>query len=354
MVVIDNAVYLRGTQIASPATLDATYEVLHEQGGMAWIGLQQPDAAELHSLAAEFGLHELMIEDALTGHQRPKIERYGDTLFAVFKGARYLDAEERVEFGEIHVIIGNDFAITIRHAQIPDIVAVRKRLEADTELLAMGPEAVLYGVLDEIVDRYRAVIAGLENDIDQIEDTLFDEGQESSERIYTLSREVIQFQRATQPLVGILEALGVSSDQDSTDQDSTDTRGAGAAGRTEGNQYAVSLELRRYLRDVQDHVLRIVERADGFKTLLENALSVNTALVGERQNDVALTQNEQMKKISSWAAIFFAPSLIAGIYGMNFTHMPALDWAWGFLFSLVLMIGGAVVLYVIFKKNKWL
>jgi magnesium transporter len=272
-----------------------------------------------------------MVEDTLSGHQRPKIERYGDTLFAVFKAARYIDSTERVEFGEVHVVVGNDFAITIRHAETPNIAGIRKRLEGDENLLAMGPESVLYAVIDEIVDGYAPVVAGLENDIDEIEDALFSEGQESSQRIYALSREVIEFQRATQPLVGIFESLSDGADK-----------------------YGVPVELRRYLRDVHDHVLRVVERADAFRSLLQNALTVNTALVGQRQNEASFAQSEQVKRISSWAAIFFAPSIVGSVYGMNFRYMPELDWVWGYPFALALMVGSGVVLYAIFRKNKWL
>ncbi|MET0932089.1 MAG: magnesium and cobalt transport protein CorA [Mycetocola sp.] len=338
MVVVDNAVYVAGKRVATPPSLDDTYEVLHEKKGMAWIGLYRPDEPELHSVAAEFGLHELMVEDALSGHQRPKIERYGDTLFAVFKAARYLDAEERVEFGEVHVIIGPDFAITVRHSETPNIAAIRKRLEGDAPLLARGPESVLYAVLDEIVDGYAPVIAGLQNDIDEIDDALFAEGQESSKRIYALSREVIEFQRATKPLVGIFEALSSGFEK-----------------------YDVDVELRRYLRDVHDHVLRVVERADAFRAVLQNALTVNSALVGQRQNEetrrlseASYAQSEQVKKISSWAAILFAPTLIGTVYGMNFRFMPELDWVFGYPFALSLMLGMGIALYMVFKKNKWL
>lgn len=331
MVVIDNAVYLHGNRVASPPSLDETYELMQEKGGMAWIGLYRPDHDEVHSVAEEFGLHPLMVEDTLSGHQRPKIERYGDTLFAVFKAARYIDSTERVEFGEVHVVVGKDFAITIRHAETPNIAGIRKRLEGDEDLLAMGPESVLYAVIDEIVDGYAPVVAGLENDIDEIEDALFSEGQESSKRIYALSREVIEFQRATQPLVGIFESLSDGADK-----------------------YGVPVELRRYLRDVHDHVLRVVERADAFRALLQNALTVNTALVGQRQNEASFAQSEQVKRISSWAAIFFAPSIVGSVYGMNFRHMPELDWVWGYPFALALMGGSGVVLFVIFRKNKWL
>jgi magnesium transporter len=313
MVVVDNAVYVRGERVASPPSLDDTYEVLHEKHGMAWIGLYRPDEAELHSVAAEFDLHKLMIEDALRGHQRPKIERYGDTLLAVFKAARYLDADERVEFGEVHVILGPDFAITVRHSETPDIGAIRKRLESNASLLARGPEAVLYAVIDEIVDGYAPVI-------------------------YALSREVIEFQRATKPLVGVFDALTAGFEK-----------------------YDVDVELRRHLRDVHDHVLRVIERADALRAVLQNALTVNSALVGQRQNEetrrlseASYAQSEQVKKISSWAAILFAPTLIGTIYGMNFRHMPELDWPLGYPFALLLMAGMGGALYIVFRKNKWL
>lgn len=338
MVVVDNAVYVRGERVATPPSLEDTYEVLHEKNGMAWIGLYRPDEAEMQSVAAEFGLHKLMIEDALRGHQRPKIERYGDTLLAVFKSAEYLDSEERVEFGEVHIILGPDFAITVRHSESPDISAIRRQLEKDSSLLARGPEAVLYAVIDEIVDNYAPVVAGLQNDIDEIDDALFTEGKESSKRIYALSREVIEFERATKPLVGVFDAL------------------------TDGfEKYDIDVELRRHLRDVHDHVLRVIERADAFRSLLQNALTVNSALVGQRQNEetrrlseASYAQSEQVKKISSWAAILFAPTLIGTVYGMNFRHMPELDWPLGYPFALLLMAGMGVALYVVFKKNKWL
>jgi len=342
MALIDNAVYVAGRRTQDPANLNETYEVMRDRGGMAWIGLYRPRADEVRSIADEFGLHPLAVEDALTGHQRSKLERYGDTLFVVLRPARYLDAAEEVEFGELHVFVGPDFVVTIRHAEAPNLGKVRRRLEAAPELLAMGPEAVLYAVLDEVVDEYGPVIAGLENDIDEIEDQLFgnaDADVESvSRRIYDLSREVIDFQRATQPLAGMLEALRRGSDK-----------------------YAVDLELQRYLRDVLDHVLRIVERAGAFRSILENALNVQSTLVAQRQNDemrrmseLGLAQNEEVKRISSWAAILFAPTLIGTVYGMNFDHMPELHWTYGYPFALVMMLSLGFALYGVFKFKRWL
>ncbi|HEY2643175.1 MAG TPA: magnesium and cobalt transport protein CorA [Galbitalea sp.] len=339
MPIVDNAVYVDGVRTANPESLDATYEVLRERHGMAWIGMYRPTADEVESVAKEFDLHHLAVEDTLAGHQRPKLERYGSTQFIVLQPARYLDAAEEVEFGEVHMFIGPDFAITIRHAESPDLGHVRKRLESNPKLLALGPLAIMYAVLDQVVDEYSPVVSGLENDIDEIEDQLFKADHNVSRRIYELSREVIAFQRATQPLVGMLAMLRerISSDDERT------------------------LELHRDLRDVEDHVITLVERVDGFRSLLQNALMVNSTLVAQRQNDetkalteASLNQADQAKRVSSWAAILFAPTLVASIYGMNFHNMPELSWPLGYPFALGLMLALGVALYLSFKKRGWL
>jgi magnesium transporter len=338
MTVVDNAVYVDGRRYAEPDSLDVTYELLRECGGMAWIGLYRPDEAEVRSVAGEFELHELVVEDAIKAHQRPKLERYDDVLFIVLRPARYVDEAEEVEFGELHVFTGPDFIATIRHAESPDLAKVRSRLEGAPDLLALGPEAVLYAILDQVVDEYAPVVAGLENDIDEIEDQVFDGDPSVSRRIYELSREVIEFQRATQPLLGILRAL--------------------AAGFV---KYGTSDELQRLLRDVEDHAQRIVEQVDRFRVLLQNILSVNATLVAQRQNEEAarlteasLAQSEEVKRISSWAAILFAPTLVGTIYGMNFTHIPELSWTYGYPYALLLMLLMGIALYVIFKLRGWL
>jgi magnesium transporter len=336
---VDSAVYCGGARECSPATLPETFRALREQpAGMAWIGLYRPDADELTTLAQEFGLHELAVEDAIQAHQRPKLERYGDTLFVVLRAARYVDEREEVEFGELHVFLGPDFVVTVRHAESPDLSLVRHRLEGDPELLARGPEAVLYAILDVVVDGYGPVVAGLENDIDEIETEVFTGDANVSRRIYELSREVVDFQRAVQPLTGMLALLSAGFDK-----------------------YDVDMELRRALRDVEDHVTQVNERIDGFRTLLRDILTVNSILVAQRQNDemtrlslASNAQNEEVKKISSWAAIGFAPSIVAGIYGMNFRHMPELHWYYGYPIALFLMVSIAVGLYVAFKRRGWL
>lgn len=338
MALVDNEVYVNGVRTESPANLDETFETMRSRGGMAWIGLYRPNEAEVRAVAEEFSLHPLAVQDALTWHQRSKLERYGDTLFVVLRPARYLDAVEKVEFGELHLFVGPDFIATIRHAESPNLAQVRHRLESTPELLSMGPEAVLYAIIDEVVDEYGPVIAGLENDIDEIENQLFADEDGVSRRIYELSREVIDFQRASQPLVGMLEAL---------------LRGS--------EKYQVDSELQRYLRGVLDHALRIVERSASFRTILENALTVDVTLLAQRQNDemrrmteLNLAQNEEIKKISSWAAIIFAPTLVGTVYGMNFEYMPELGWELGYPFSLVLMVGIATGLYGVFRWKRWL
>ncbi|MCU1441283.1 MAG: Transporter [Rhodoglobus sp.] len=339
MPIVDNAIYREGVRQAHPVTLDQTFEELRDRGGFAWIGMYRPTEDELRSVANEFGLHPLAVEDALKGHQRPKLERYGETLFVVLRPARYLDAPEEVEFGEVHLFIGPNFAVSVRHAESPDLGRVRKRLEANPALLGLGPQAVLYAVFDEVVDEYQPVIAGLENDIDEIEDQLFEGSDVNvSRRIYELAGEAMAFQRATQPLVGMLAAL--------------------AAGY---EKYDVHVELQRNLRDVQDHAIKTVERADSFRELLQNALTVHSTLVTQSQNDemrnlsrTSIQQGEQVKKISGWAAILFAPTLVGTIYGMNFDFMPELHWAGGYPLAVGLMVACGATLYVVFKKRGWL
>jgi magnesium transporter len=337
--VVDSAIYCDGRRVASPDSLAETYGELHQAPhSLAWIGLYRPDRRELASLAQEFDLHELAIEDANEAHQRPKLERYGDTLFVVLKAARYRDATEEVEFGEVHVFVGPDFVVTVRHAEAPNLAAVRRRVERDPELLGRGAEAVLYAIMDKVVDGYAPVVAGLENDIDEIETEVFRGDPKVSRRIYELSREVIEFQRATRPLVGMLEQL-----------------------RGGFQKYRVDEELQRSLRDVADHVTEVVEKVDGFRELLRDILTVNATLVAQQQNEemkslaiASSEQNEEVKRISAWAAILFAPTLIGTVYGMNFDKMPELHWQYGYPFAIGLMALVCGGLHQIFKRRGWL
>lgn len=337
--VVHAALYRDGRRVSSPDSLADTFRQLREYpSGMAWIGLHRPSEDEIHSLATEFDLHPLAVEDALEAHQRPKLERYGETLFVVLRAARYLDAAEEVDFGELHVFVGQDFVITVRHGAAPDLSAVRRRMEDAPELLALGPEAVLYAILDAVVDGYAPVVEGVQNDIDEIETEVFRGDPEVSRRIYELSREMVEFQRATRPLVGMLHSLM-----------------AGFA------KYRTDEELQRYLRDVADHVTHTSERVDGFRQALADILTVNSTLVTQQQNaemralaEAGFEQNEEIKKISAWAAILFAPTLVGTIYGMNFDDMPELHWAYGYPFAMLLMAVVCTSLYVVFKRRDWL
>jgi magnesium transporter len=344
MPLVNNAIYIDGKRAVRPESLDRTYEELRRcpdaPHSFCWIGLLRPSEEEIRSVAAEFGLHPLAVEDAIDAHQRPKLERYDETLFVVLRPARYVDPVEVVEIGEVHLFLGRDFVVALRHAEEPKLTEVRRRLEDTPELLRLGPYAVLYAVLDEVVDEYGPVLDGLQNDIDEIEVQVFDGDPGASRRIYQLSREVIEFQRAVNPLSELLRDLrevlkGRASDAD--------------------------LELRRMLRDVADHHARVVERTEAFHQLLTNILTVNAALVAQRQNDemtrlteASYQQNEQVKRISSIAAILFAPTLIAGVYGMNFTHMPELSWQLGYPFAIGLMLLLSLVLYLVFRFRGWL
>jgi magnesium transporter len=337
--VVAAAIYRDGKRVEDPPTVAEASRRLREQPGtMAWIGLYRPAEAQLLAVAEQFRLHELAVEDAIVAHQRPKLERYGDTLFVVLRAARYLDDVEEVEFGEIHLFVGSDFVLTVRHSQAPDLAAVRRRMEDDPELLRLGPEAVLYAILDTVVDGYAPVVAGLQNDIDEIETEVFRGDPKVSRRIYELSREVIEFQRAARPLLGMLEGLMAGFDKYGTDE-----------------------ELQRYLRDVADHATTVAERVDGFRQMLADILTVNATLVGQAQNEemrnlteASFAQNEEIKKVSAWAAILFAPTLIGTVYGMNFGHMPELRWVFGYPFALGLMLVVSVTLFVVFKGRGWL
>ena len=331
MTIIDNAIYVNGVRSVTPPSLEQSFEALSQHGGMAWIGLYRPSESEMAAVADEFQLHQLAVEDAIQAHQRPKLERYDATLFTVLRPARYLDDTETVEFGELHVFTGKNFVVTIRQAETAGVAQVRRRLESQPTLMACGPEAVLYALLDQVVDDYAPVVAGLENDIDEIEDQLFSGDTTVSRRIYELAREVIQFQRAINPLPDMISLL-----------------------RGGFSKYGVDIELQRNLRDVEDHVEHLISKVQGFRELLQNALTLDGTLTANRQNEASAAQNEQVKKISSWAAILFAPSFVAGVYGMNFEFMPELQWFLGYPMAVLMMFGAALLMYGIFKRKGWL
>ncbi|HEX5857658.1 MAG TPA: magnesium and cobalt transport protein CorA [Microbacterium sp.] len=336
MPLVDAAVYVDGRRVSDGSIVEVV-KGARARGGMAWIGLYRPNEAEMRDLATLLDLHPLAVEDTLKGHQRAKLERYGDKTFLVLQPARYLDASETVEFGEVHLFLGPDFVITVRHAENPDLGAVRRRLEGSPETLAQGPYAVAWAICDDVVDQYAPVTAGLENDIDEIEDELFSGDPNVSKRIFGLQREVIDLQHATVPLVEMFDRM-----QEIVTE---------STGKAEAPAF----------RDVDDHAKRVVDKVDTFRQTLQSALTVHATLVEQQSNEemrrmteFGLQQNEQVKKVSGWAAILFAPTLVGTIYGMNFDNMPELHWTYGYPLALVLMAATSVTLYLVFKKKDWL
>ena len=335
---VDAGVYVAGRRVGSPKTVAETTQVLRSTPeALAWIGLFRPTDAQFRPVAEEFGLHELAVEDAIVAHQRPKLERYGDTLFVVLRAASYLDTEEEVEFGEIHIFVGPNFVLTVRHSRTPDLGTVRHRMESSPELLALGPEAILYAILDSVVDGFAPVVAGLDKDIDEIEAQVFRGDPKVSRRIYELSGGGARVPALCPPAPRNDRGLAAGFDK-----------------------YGTNEELQRYLRDVADHATTVVERVAGFRQNLSDILTTNATLVSQAQNEEVrrlteanIAQNEEVKRISAWAAIIFAPTLIGTIYGMNF-DMPELHWAFGYPFALALMAVVSVGLWLIFRRRGWL
>ncbi|AXV09498.1 Magnesium and cobalt transport protein CorA [Euzebya pacifica] len=293
-------------------------------GAYVWIRVFDPNPGEVRELATTFGLPELAVEDATTAHQRPKLERYDDTLFVVLKPAMYDDAEESITLGEIDLFVGPDFVISVRHGDVGSLDPASRRLAREPELAAHGPPAVLYAVADDVVDRYVPVIRELERDIDQIERQVFDaDEQPPTERIYALVREVLDFQRATFSLLRPMEDL--------------------ANGRIDG----VSTELTHSFRDVADHARQTHERAANFRALLDSALQANLALIG-------LQENRDQRKISAWAAIALVPTIIGGIWGMNVGGIPLAGTPAGFALLAAIMASVSAYLYWRLRRNDWL
>lgn len=315
--------YKDGRQIGSGDVLDDALAARHT-GDFVWIRVTEPHAGEIQQLAEEFGLPELAVEDAVQAHQRPKLERYDDTLFAVLKPAIYDDDSESITLGEVHVFSGPDYCITVRHGVVGTLDDVCRRLDDSPELTALGAAAVLYAVADQIVDAYTPVIAGLEYDITEIERAVFEpEVQPPTERIYALMREVLDFQRATASLLLPMEDL--------------------AKGRVRG----VDEGLNAYFRDVADHARLAHERSENFRDLLDGALQANVAFIG-------LQENRDQRKISAWAAIALVPTIIGGLWGMNVERLPFTDSPLGFPVLMLLMLGASGYLYWRLRRNDWL
>jgi len=337
-VVGDCAVYERGRRLPGRVPLSQVSEVARSTDGFVWVGLQQPTASEVAAVAAEFGLPALAVEDSVNAHQRPKIEVYDGIVFVVLKPVRYVDHDEVVEVEEIELFLGESFVVTVRHGQSTILRQVRMELDSGqlangrfdpTEL--HGPTAVLYRAADLMVDQYAQVMASIDEDLAEIEGMVFgaQEG-DFAERIYKLKREVLDFRRAVAPLTEPVQLLA------------------------DGDVPGVDPKSAQYFRDVHDHLLRATDGIESQDRLLSDVLQANVARVSVRQSAVAVRQNEDMRKISAWAAIALVPTAIAGIYGMNFDNMPELRWKYGYFLVLGLIATVCLTLYRLFKRNGWL
>ncbi len=329
--VVDCGVYQSGERLPGRWTYqDAIREARRRKDSFVWIGLHEPDLEQINGIAEEFGLHELAVEDAVHAHNRPKLERYEDTLFAVFKTVCYVGhadpttAAELVETGEVMAFVGQDFVVTVRHGNHTGLHEVRVRLENDPEHLALGPAVVLHAIADHVVDSYIEVTDAIEDDIDVMEQTVFEpRSAVDSEQIYVMKREVLELRRAVMPLGPPLRKLA------------------------EGYSSLVPDEVGAYFRDVDDHLTTVAERVTSFDELL-------TTLVDAVLAKITMQQNNDMRKITSWAAIISVPTMVAGIYGMNFEHMPELKWTFGYPMVLVIIVCACTFLYRTFRRNKWL
>jgi magnesium transporter len=321
--IVDCAHYKDGSrQHDGPLAIDEAAERCREDG-FVWIGLHDPEPEELARVAREFSLPELAVEDAITMHERPKLEDYDDGYFMILHTARYLDDVEEVEFGEAHVFTGPGYVIVLRHGDASELHSARERLEQRPDLLREGPAAAVWAVMDKIVDDYEPVMAGLENDVEEVEVAVFGERSDETRRIYFLRRELAEFYRAVHPLLHPLEELASDEYPD------------------------IAAPLREHLRDVADHVKRVEDAIATQRELLTSILQANLAVISVRQNDI-------VKRISGWAAILAVPTLIASVYGMNFDHMPELQWQYGYPAAVATMITLGYVLHRILRRAGWL
>jgi magnesium transporter len=323
-VFVDAALYRDGKRLPGPFVLDGARAACADPQTFCWIGLYEPTEEEFDAVRKEFDLHELAVEDAVHAHQRPKLDLYDEMLLLVLKPARYVDPVEVIELGEILLFVDPDFMVAVRHREASRLVEVRRSLERQPEELRLGPSAVLLAVLDRVVDDYAEVLDGLDGDIRELEDQVFsDTDSTPTERIYKLKREVLQFHQATSPLLEPLSRLA------------------------RGNLVAINRELHDYFGDVHDHLVRVVDKITAFRDLLTSILEANLTQVSVRQNN-------DMRKISAWVAIAAVPTMLAGIWGMNFRYMPEIDELWGYPAVLTLMVLACAILYRKFKRSGWL
>ncbi|MER5453004.1 magnesium/cobalt transporter CorA [Streptomyces sp. NPDC002766] len=331
--IVDCAIYRDGRRTKGPADLsDALAQCRRGPYDFVWIGLYEPTEKEFDKVTEEFGLHPLAVEDALKAHQRPKLEVYDDSLFVVLKPVGYEPKSDVVTAGEVMVFVGDSFVVTVRHGEEAPLADVRHRLEEEPETLRHGPTAVLYSIADAVVDHYVEVADELGTDLEELEAEVFSPTQGGSRhtasRIYAFKRQVMEFRRATGPLAQPLARLA----------------GGGLSG---GRVPFVHEKAQPFFRDVSDHLTRVNESVEGLDRLVSDVLSAHLAQTGVRQND-------DMRKISAWAAMAAVPTMIAGVYGMNFDHMPELHWLWSYPTVIVVMAVLELLLYRLFKRRGWL
>ena len=322
--VINCAAYAGGVR-AEEVPVEGIVEALRRPDRFVWLGLYEPDVDLLKQVQHQFHLHDLAVEDAYNAHQRPKLEQYENSLFVVLRTAQHVGDPPRLVFGETHVFVGSNYIVTVRHGSLQSHVGLRARCECTPHLLAKGPGYVLYALMDFIVDQYSPIVQRIEEDVQEIEEEILDGNAsgESTGRIYRLKRDLLALRRAVAPLVEVCNRL-MRFDMPQIPDDT-----------------------RVYFRDVYDHVVRLNETIDAQRELLTTALEANLSLI-------TISQNEDTKRLAGWAAIITTPTLIATIYGMNFTSMPELSWRWGYPAVLCLMVTAATGLYVGFKRSGWL
>ncbi|MFJ5178264.1 magnesium/cobalt transporter CorA [Streptomyces griseoviridis] len=330
--IVDCAIYRDGRRTEGPEDFSDAVDEARAAGGFVWIGLHEPSDREFGLVTEEFGLHPLAVEDALKAHQRPKLEVYDDSLFMVLKPVGYEPEQDVVSTDEVMVFLGDAFVVTVRHGEGAGLRSVRQRLERDPQILEKGPTSVLYAICDDVVDHYLEVASELQTDLEELEAEVFSPDQGGSRhiasRIYTFKRQILEFRRATVPLMPPLTRLA----------------GVGTSGLTVP---FVNQKARPFFRDVNDHLARVNESVEGLDRLVSDVLSAHLAQMSVRQND-------DMRKISAWAAMAAVPTMIAGIYGMNFDHMPELHWLWSYPVVIAVMAALEVLLYRTFKKRGWL
>ena len=325
--IVDSALYRNGVRVpvdCATDDLETMRRAVVEPGDFVWVGLHEPGAAELDRVADLFDLHPLAVEDALHAHQRPKLERYDESLFLVLKTLWYVDEEDAVETGEINLFVGSDFVVSVRHGRGTELHSARIDLEQRAAVLGHGPSAVLYAICDRVVDSYEEVAASLETDVDEVEESVFSPVRTyDSRRIYVLKRELSEMRRAVNPLKEPMKRFAT------------------------GSVPLVSQDAAPFFRDVADHVVRVTEGIESLDSLLSTAFEAHLA-------QISVQQNADMRKISAWVAIAAAGTLIAGVYGMNFNDIPELRWRFGYPYALGLMVLSSLVLYRLFKRSGWL